>query len=121
MSPREFMQAVSVHPDAKPLRNVDVLAVMLYGAICELKVADKCTVRLVSIQQAVARNEGRSSRAMKRLCELADRHGVTIVATVEPFGGTTGEGELSRAELHSWYHRAGFAKVQADDYSESPV
>jgi hypothetical protein len=72
-------------------------------------------VRLKEITSA-EKNKGDGSRALRLICRLADRHNVTIMATVEPLG----KDGLSKAELHSWYRRAGFVRVLADDIERAP-
>lgn len=65
---------------------------------------------------SVEKGKGNGSRALRLICELADRHNVTIMATVEPLH-TDG---LSKADLHRWYRRAGFVRILADDIERAP-
>jgi hypothetical protein len=113
----EFTSELQSHAKVLP-GNVRML---LCGCLITISSGDRPdAVVLKEIISVIEKNVGNGSRALKLICDLADRHGVTIMATVEPFGGTTGEGGLSRDELHGWYSRAGFVRVQADDIEREP-
>jgi hypothetical protein len=51
-------------------------------------------------------NDGNGSVMLKKLCELADRHGVEIGLKVLPFGRKPHP--RSREQLQEWYERYGF-------------
>jgi GNAT superfamily N-acetyltransferase len=50
--------------------------------------------------------QGSGSTILKKVCELADRHGVTLKLSVNPLG--VAPYPMSSRQLHSWYHRHGF-------------
>ena len=50
--------------------------------------------------------QGSGTTILKRVCQLADRHGVTLKLSVNPLG--VAPYPMSSRQLHSWYHRHGF-------------
>jgi len=52
------------------------------------------------------RRKGHGTRALKWLCQLADKHVVTIVGEIKPVG--VERPRLGVAELRQWYKRHGF-------------
>jgi hypothetical protein len=69
------------------------------------------------------RGKGDGSRALKWLCDLADKYHVTIVLHVQPFGLKAKKGEpkkLTVKELGAWYIRFGFVKGKYDEYTRIP-
>jgi len=50
--------------------------------------------------------QGHGSMILRKVCELADRHGVFIHLKVAPLGATPHP--LSAQQLQNWYHRHGF-------------
>jgi hypothetical protein len=107
-----FMSAVQQHPDAKPMRNAETLHVMLYGVIVELK-QGATIVRLEKILSTIHPGEGRASRALRTVCDIADATGVTVTGEIKPFA----EG-LDQTALRSWYARFGFT-VEGDKIERS--
>jgi hypothetical protein len=73
------------------------------------------TVRLCNIR-ALFPARGQGSEALRWLCGLADKHGVTIVGTAEP----TGKMSLNKQQLKAWYKRNGFDTPFGDDIEYTP-
>lgn len=57
------------------------------------------------------RGEGQDSLALERLCKIADRYGVTVVARCEPNHGVS---YSTRPRLRAWYKRHGFVEKRTD-------
>lgn len=64
------------------------------------------TVRVGYIQQTHTFGKGEASKQMRRLCELADRCGITLSLYVDP--GSRPNPPMSKIELLKWYRRLGF-------------
>jgi hypothetical protein len=56
---------------------------------------------------ATTPGKGSGSLILKKVCELADRHGIILKLAVNPLG--VAPYPMSSRQLHSWYHRNGFA------------
>lgn len=54
------------------------------------------------------REKGEGSRVLKIICDLADRHGITIYGNAHPIRKMLGERHLKLADLIAWYERHGF-------------
>lgn len=52
------------------------------------------------------RGQGHACRLLRRICELADRYGITLSLRAEPKARKIG---LKQKELVEWYKRFGFA------------
>ncbi len=73
------------------------------------------SVHLSSIS-STNRKLGFASEAMKRLCAMADKYGVTMTLMAKPFG--TGKDTLKVTALRSWYRKFGF--VGGEDMVREP-
>jgi GNAT superfamily N-acetyltransferase len=56
--------------------------------------------------RSLFRGQGYGTAALRWLTRLADRHGITLVGTVEPSG--TSRPRLTLRQLTAWYRRHGF-------------
>jgi len=65
------------------------------------------TIRLGMIKtDEDKRGQGHAGRLLRRICELADQHGITLSLRAEPKALKIG---LKQKELVQWYKRFGFA------------
>ena len=77
---------------------------------------------LSSIISFMHKNVGEASRALKWLCALANKHGVTIDLDVKPLknaGAAQGK-NLNKAQLIAWYKRNGFVSKGGDSMERLP-
>jgi hypothetical protein len=56
------------------------------------------------------RRKGLGTRAMKEICEIADRHQVKITGSVTPTLSPHERKAMSKAQLHKWYAKFGFER-----------
>ena len=73
-------------------------------------------VRINSIQ-STAKGRGDATRVLKQILDIADRKGVEVELSPEPFG--EGRGRLSKEDLVDWYSRHGF-KPQGENMVREP-
>lgn len=68
---------------------------------------------IFGLEQLASRNRGvgAGSRLLGQICQVADTHGAKIVGTVEPYQAFEQPPSLSRAQLHEWYARHGFRRI----------
>jgi ribosomal protein S18 acetylase RimI-like enzyme len=64
------------------------------------------------------RNRGWATKALEFLCELADRHGVTM--NLQPSPQLDLGCPLSIAQLVTWYQRFGFIYLKSGDMQRLP-
>jgi hypothetical protein len=76
---------------------------------------DRDAVHLATIRSDV-RGGGHASGVLRQICDMADKHGVTLDLDVKPFG----RGGLSKRDLAAWYARYGFVKGKADTMTREP-
>ncbi|KPK66552.1 MAG: hypothetical protein AMS21_01980 [Gemmatimonas sp. SG8_38_2] len=94
---KEWMEGTEANPFGAPERIVE------WKAAAQLRPADKNTISIESIR-AFEINKGDGGMALRRINELADKHGVTLQLNPVPFG----EEGLTRGQLVNWYKRNGF-------------
>lgn len=68
--------------------------------------------------RSLQRRAGYGSLALNWLCDLADKHGVTLAGVIEPTG--TMRPRLGIAQLRSWYSNHGFT-VEGLQISRLPL
>lgn len=56
------------------------------------------------------RHKGFGSTYMRLLCEIADKHSVSIECLVDPFGAIGGN-QLGARQLRAWYLKHGFSSI----------
>ena len=61
--------------------------------------------------------KGGGSYAMKIICDAADKHGVIIRLSPEPYGKKT----LNKSQLTTWYKKLGFKKSEHSDMQRDPI
>jgi allophanate hydrolase subunit 2 len=80
-------------------------------------------VHIGSIMSFEKKNAGNASKALKWLCDLADKHKVLLTLSVKPLknaGAKEGK-NLSKNDLIAWYARNGFVrKGKTDHMSREP-
>lgn len=65
----------------------------------------------------VEKGRGDASKVLDKICEIADKHQVTIVLTPVPFG----RGKIfTKKQLRDWYGRHGFVKYHIEDMKRQP-
>jgi len=94
---KEWMEGTEANPFGAPERIIE------WKAAAQIRPADKDTVSIESIR-AFEMHKGDGGMALRRIVELADKHGVTLQLSPVPFG----EGGLTRKQLVDWYKRNGF-------------
>lgn len=75
-----------------------------------------------SIMSFEKKNAGQASAALKWLCELADKHNVTmdlIVSPIKNAGAVEGK-SLTKSQLTAWYAKNGFVKTRNDTMERTP-
>lgn len=81
---------------------------------------ERTYVQLSGIR-TLERGKGHGSEAMRWICNLADKYGVTMKLWIQPFGAKPKKGEpkkLNMPQLKEWYKRFGFQKTGKNEYSE---
>jgi hypothetical protein len=63
---------------------------------------------------ALNKGKGAGQRALKKVKDIADKHGVKIRLNPVPFG----EGGMSESDLVNWYKKNGFSFEQGKDFGE---
>lgn len=79
-------------------------------------------IHISSIMSFAKKNNGDASKALKWICDLADKHGVKMDLTVAPIknaGAEKGE-SLNKSQLKAWYRRNGFVPVGGDNMLREP-
>jgi hypothetical protein len=71
-------------------------------------------IQIASIE-ALEPNRGAGTRAMLKICELADAYGVELRLIADPFKDKNGR-RMKRADLMAWYERFGFVKRKPGSY-----
>jgi hypothetical protein len=74
-----------------------------------------CTLSF-EILNLCERGEGRGSRALRVICEIADRTGVTLIGVIRPFDDSPMDAEALRA----FYFRHGFTTIKDDQIERLP-
>lgn len=74
----------------------------------------KSMVHMEDIRSPIPQ-KGLGSRALKWLCDLADKHGVTLEGTAKAYRDGDG-GTLKNKDLVAWYKRNGFTIGRGDAY-----
>lgn len=79
-------------------------------------------VDLQSIMSFVSKRQGEGSKALKWLCGLADKHGITLRLDIQPIknAGTREGKSLTKAELRTWYESNGFKRESGDHFVRQP-
>lgn len=80
-------------------------------------------IHISSIMSFAKKNDGNASKALKWLCELADKHSVKMDLEVSPVknaGAREGK-SLNKTELKSWYKRNDFKPVGGDHMLREPT
>lgn len=79
-------------------------------------------ISLGSVMSFIEKNAGEASKALKWLCELADKHGVEIDLYVKPIKGAGAKAgkDLNKAQLKAWYTKNGFVSKRGDDMTRMP-
>lgn len=95
---KEWMEGTEPNPLDPRERVID------WKAAASMRPSGKDTVTVDSIRSFEFR-KGDGGMALRRILDLADKHGVTVRGTPTPFG----EGGLSRQGLINWYKRNGFS------------
>lgn len=73
---------------------------------------DTKSVNLMEISTvSYERGKGEASSLLKDVCQLADKHGVTIYANAHPIKKTLADRPLPAADLLAWYKRNGFVEA----------
>lgn len=73
------------------------------------------SITLDAIMSFLKKGEGEASKALKWVCDLADKHKVDIELIVKPIPNAGAKGKnLTKAQLTSWYQRHGFEKSHGD-------
>jgi hypothetical protein len=75
---------------------------------------DKAAIRISSMR-SLKRGQGKASLALDWLCDMADKHKVTLRGTVVVFDKTG----LTKRQLKAWYKRHGFT-VKGDNIERKP-
>ena len=75
-------------------------------------------ILLKGIVSPQKQNKGMASFVMKKITELADKHGVTIFLTPSPFGYIPNK--LNKKQLIEWYKRNGF-KGDGEGMTREPL
>ena len=106
----EWWKGTTPHPFDRRLRIWDdAIGLWLRGSGRD--------VELMTIMTFADKNQGEGSRALKWVCDLADKHGVELVLNVSPIknaGSRTGK-NLNKSELTKWYAKNGFVKDKEYD------
>jgi hypothetical protein len=84
----------------------------LEGCAVTLALDDGEAIQIASLE-ALEPGRGAGTRAIRRLCELADAHGVTLTLIADPFGKRP---KITRAKLMHWYHGFGFRACSVHSY-----
>lgn len=107
----EWWKATQPHPFDRRLRIWND-AIGLW-----LRPGEDKEAELMTIMTFVDKNQGEGSKALKWVCDLADKHGVDLTLNVSPIknaGSRTGK-NLNKKELTSWYAKNGFVKDKVYD------
>ena len=114
---RDFHSLTDANP---PIHGERIYSKAKAIAAIELRVFDRAIV--LSSIRTFERRKGYGSMALDWLCTLADKHGVAITGTAQPYdsriindgksGGEPKKSILEDAQLKAWYVRHGF-KVSA--------
>lgn len=82
-----------------------------FASIC-LMPFDARSVNLMEIGTvSYERNKGEAGALLKSVCELADKHGVTIYANAHPIRKNLSDRGMPAADLLAWYKRNGFVEA----------
>jgi hypothetical protein len=76
---------------------------------------DDGAIQIASIE-ALEPGRGAGTRAMRKLCELADQHQVELTLIADPFKSDSGRPIITRAKLMHWYHGFGFRACSVHSY-----
>lgn len=105
----EYWEGTTPHPFDRRLRIWnDSVGLTLRG--------DGKEVSLMTIMTFTDKNQGDGSKALKWVCDLADKHGVDMNLDVSPIknaGSRTGK-NLNKKDLTAWYARNNFKKDGVD-------
>lgn len=78
-------------------------------------------IQLDHVISLAKKGTGNASAALKWLCDLADKHKVTIELEVEPIKKAGAEGKpLTKAQLKQWYKKNGFKPTGGDYMVREP-
>lgn len=82
----------------------------------------------IHFQECIAFDPIESNKYIKKLCELADKHKVTITGTVKPFsaGPAITQQEsffigMKKERLLKWYAKYGFMADENDNVKREPI
>lgn len=103
----EWNELTHEHPLSRSARLTD-------SASVEVSYFDGA-LHLSDVMALGAPRQGGGTRAIKLLCDLADKHGVKITLTAKAYT----ENHMSTAQLKDWYERFGFHEEEdsfGDDY-----
>lgn len=80
-------------------------------------------IHISSIISFDKKNAGQASKALKWLCDLADKHQVKMELIAEPIknAGSRDGVSLSKSQLKSWYERYGFKSESGEDYDDEMI
>jgi hypothetical protein len=113
---KEFMKETEQHPFDRNLRLWnDLIGLTVYPSDNRIHIG--------AIMNFDEKNQGKSSLALKWLCDLADKYSVFMELAPVPIknaGSKTGK-NLTKAQLTSWYKRNGFTIVEHSILMRKPV
>ena len=112
MSVKTFIREFQKSTEPNPLNNRESI---WEETVCFELRPFSGNIRLSNIR-ALTPGNGDGTEALRWLCALADKHGVTITGTVEP----TWSAPLNKTALKAWYCRHGFKVVYHDDIEYEP-
>lgn len=79
------------------------------GASIHLKPYGPTEANLMEIKVHISsRRQGRAGALLKAVCDLADKHGITLYGNAYPIRNSLHDRHMSQQELTAWYIRHGF-------------
>ena len=116
----EYWSGTQPHPFDRHLRiwgdDNNMVGVTLYSV-------GTSEVHLSTIMTFSDKNSGSGSKALKWICDLADKHGVKLTLSVSPIknAGSRNGKDLNKRQLTAWYAKYGFVKQHGDEMFREPI